>query len=157
MEKSSILWFKILFLDTTENAPLTLQGIIFILSRLNIFYPSFSQKKKKKRSGRERDGKQNAFCFLGEPRSCLTTSGEAHTRLGMFCRWSHNRLKPKKARLASCLQKQGQDSCFDLILSKPAAKAGCSVINQQRLCDTISSSLLWVRLDAPSFGTITKP
>lgn len=49
MEKSSILWFKILFLDTTENAPLTLQGIIFILSRLNIFYPSFSQKKKKKK------------------------------------------------------------------------------------------------------------
>lgn len=55
------------FLDTTENAPLMLQEIIFILSRLNIFYPSFSQKKK--RSGRERDGKKgqakHLLFFLG--------------------------------------------------------------------------------------------
>lgn len=141
--------------------------LLLCCRKLSLFWADlifFSPPFHKKRSGRERDGKRGQakhLLFFGGATILFdhirTTSGKAHTRLGMFCRWSHNRLKPKKARLASCFQKQGQDSCFDLILSKPAAKAGCSVINHQQLCDTISSSLLWVRLDTPSFGTITKP
>lgn len=77
MEESSILSFKILFLDTTENGPLMLQEIFFILSRLNFFSPPFH--KKKKRSGRGRESKTRQakhLLFFGEPRSPLTISGQ---------------------------------------------------------------------------------
>lgn len=69
-------YLRSFFLDTAENAPLMLQEIIFILSRLNFFLPSFSQKKNQEEKEMAREGKQNTSCFLGEPQSYLTISGQ---------------------------------------------------------------------------------
>lgn len=64
------------FLDTAKNAPLMLQEIIFILSRLNFFLPSFSQKKIRERKRWQERASKTPPVFFGEPRSYLTISGQ---------------------------------------------------------------------------------
>lgn len=147
MEESSILSFKILFLDTTENGPLMLQEFFFILSRLNFFSPPFHKKKKKIRERKREQDKASktppVFWGTKIPFDHIrTTSGKVHTRLGIFCRWSHNQLKPKKLTRHPVFTSTAKIPALTWSwASKPAHP--CQMPRQVVLLSTDSSSVTW--------------